>query len=78
MTDYLPEGARINTPANRAAMRNFMSLQEACRKGTVLEARASLCSAGHDLSIELGEIRGIIPKPEGALGMDTGETRELP
>lgn len=77
MTDYLPEGARINTPANRAAMRNLISLQEACRRGSVLEARASLCSAGHDLSIELGEIRGLIPKTEGALGMDTGETRDI-
>lgn len=77
MTEYLPEGGIINSAANKAALQNISSLQEAYRNGTVLEARASVCTAEHNLLLDLNGIKGIIPRVEGAMGIESGETRDI-
>lgn len=77
MTEYLPEGKIIDTARNRAALQNIATLQEAYRNGTILEARAGVCSAGHDLILELGGVKAIIPREEGAIGIESGETRDI-
>ena len=51
MTEYLPEGGIINSAANKAALQNISSLQEAYRNGSLLEARALVCNAAHDLYV---------------------------
>ena len=77
MTEYLPEGHLIDSPKNKSALSSLENLKEAQRNRTVLEAKASVCTAKHDLVVELGTIRGIIPKNEGAIGIETGETRDI-
>lgn len=77
MTDYLPEGSRIETSANKNALQSAAALQEAYRSGTILEARATVCSAEHDLIFDLGGVRGVIPRTEGALGIENGKTRDI-
>ncbi len=77
MTEYQPEGKIIDTPANRKAMQNSISLQEAQRNGAILEAKAVVCSAKHDLILDLGPMRAIIPRNEGAIGIESGETRDI-
>ena len=77
MTEYLPEGGIINSAANKAALQNISSLQEAYRNGTVLEARASVCTAEHNLLLDLNGTKGIIPRVEGAMGIESGETRDI-
>lgn len=77
MTDYLPEGGIINSAANKAALQNISTLEEAWRTGAVLESRAVLCSAEHDLVLNLNGVRGIIPRVEGAIGIESGETRDI-
>ncbi|MBR3963364.1 MAG: S1 RNA-binding domain-containing protein [Oscillospiraceae bacterium] len=77
MTEYLPEGYLIDTPKNKNALSGIESLKEAQKNKTILEARATVCTARHDLIIELGGIRGIIPRNEGAIGIESGETRDI-
>ena len=77
MTEYLPEGYLINTPKNKAAFSSLESIEAAIKNKTILEAKVILCSAKHDLIIDLGCIRGIIPRSEGAVGIETGETRDI-
>jgi small subunit ribosomal protein S1 len=77
MIEYYPEGWKIDTPENRAAVQNISSLNDACRDGQILEGRALVCDSSHNLLIDLGCIRGIIPREEGALGIKEGTTRDI-
>ncbi len=77
MTEYRPEGKIIDTSTNKSAMQSSASLQEAYRNGAVLEAKAAVCSAKHDLILDLGPMRAIIPRNEGAIGIESGETRDI-
>ncbi len=77
MNEYFPEGARIGTAENRAALRSLPLLKEALQKETVLEARAVKCGRAHELHVDLGVAEGIIPREEGALGIDTGAIRDV-
>ena len=77
MSEYLPEGKLINTPQNRAVTHSLRLLREAVKKKTILEARAGLCDASHNLCVQLGGIRGMIPREEGALGMRDGTVRDI-
>lgn len=71
----LPEGFRSELPENRAALASPEALRQA--GDMVLEAVASRCSCSHDLLVELGWTTAVIPRAECALGLDTGETREI-
>lgn len=71
----LPEGFRSDLPENRAALASLDALRQA--GDAVLEATASRCSCAHDLLVELGWTTAVIPRAECALGLDTGETREI-
>jgi len=76
--DFTPEGTRIATARNRLCTSSLAALGECARTGEILEGRAIVCDASHDLTVELpGGIRGIILREEGALGIDTGETRDI-
>ena len=77
MTEYLPEGLLINTAENRAAMSSAASLKDAAVRETVLEARVRLCDREHRLHVDLGGIRGVIPKNEGALGIEEGKVKDI-
>ena len=77
MTVFKPEGWRIHSDENRHACRSLPALQEAAEKGLILEARASLCTTNHDLIVDFGFCKGIIPRLEGAIGMDDGSTRDI-
>ncbi len=77
MTEFLPEGLVIDSPKNRAAFKSEEALFEAQKSGTLLEAKALLCTVNHDLVLDLGVMRGIIPRNEGAMGIESGETRDI-
>lgn len=74
---YVPEGALVHTPENKAALQNAESLLEAARRGKVLEAVAVKCDAAHDLHVDLGCMRGVIPRAEGADGIREGSVRDI-
>ena len=77
MSNFLPEGKYIDDIQNKSYLRNMASLTEAYNKGVILEARATSCNLNHDLLVDLGMCKGIIPRVEGAIGIDEGTTRDI-
>lgn len=77
MGRYFPEGWLINTPDNHFYMRTSSSLREACSQGTVLEGRVLLCDQSHNLHVDCGCMKGVIPREEGAMGIAEGTVRDI-
>lgn len=77
MSEYRPEGTKLNTPSNKNALASVQGLKEAMLKGTILEGRAALCDKDHNLHIDLGVMKGIIPRNEGAIGIEEGYVRDI-
>lgn len=66
-----------HTARNAMALTNESVLTEAMDAGAILEARAILCDKNHDLHVDLGCMRGIIPREEGAIGIADGTVRDI-
>ena len=77
MFKYQPEGLLIDSMENRKARANLTTLGEAMQQNQILEARALVCDAQHNLIVDLGCCKGIIPRKEGALGVSEGSTRDI-
>lgn len=70
---YYPEGISSND-------RKFDTIDEvkkAISTGEIIEGKVLLCDKEHNLHIDLGVIRGIIPRSEGALGIEEGQVRDI-
>ena len=74
---FAPEGTRLETPQNQKLISSHTALAEAALAGTVLEARAVMCDAAHNLHVEMPAMPGIIPYEEGAVGIADGTTRDI-
>lgn len=75
---FLPEGALIGSPSNRLACAGISRLEQALESRQILEGRAILCDASHNLIVDLGGgLTGVIPRTETALGIESGATREI-
>ncbi len=77
MNRFFPEGALIDTPDNQRLIQSPSALAEASMEGRVVEARAVLCDAEHNLHVEMPGMEGIIPYMEGAIGIAEGTTRDI-
>lgn len=78
MTDiYKPEGYYINTPENIEQISTLQGLEYAFSAGLTLEARAVLCDSSHNLIVELGKYKGIIPREEVLMSMPYENVREI-
>lgn len=77
MEKFKPEGQLISTEENKKHISSAGSLHDALYNGTVIECRVIRCDARHDLHVELGCMKGIIPRSEGALGIDDGTVRDI-
>lgn len=77
MKIYQPEGCLINTAENIRLTSSSAGLHEAMAGGKILEGRVSVCDGEHNLIIELPCMKGIIPRIEGALGIEDGSTRDI-
>ena len=75
--EFYPEGWLLNTPENRAATATPTALADAAAAGTVLEANVILCDAAHNLIVDLGCIKGLILREEGAVGIAEGTVRDI-
>lgn len=67
----------METEQNRHAFLSLNSLAEACENETILESRALVCDTEHNLIVDLGGIKGVIPREEGALGIREGTARDI-
>ncbi|MDD6252113.1 MAG: S1 RNA-binding domain-containing protein [Ruminococcus sp.] len=77
MADFLPEGCLMEKKENSLCMRNLTTLGEAYKEQRILEARATVCDSLHNLTVDLGCIKGVIPRQEGALGIREGRVRDI-
>lgn len=77
MKNFLPEGRLLMKESNRAALKSPSSIKDAMKNGTVLEARATLCDSEHNLHIDLGCMRGLIPRDEGAITLDGSPVKDI-
>ena len=74
MNDFYPEGLRNE---NKRSILSAAVLAEAKVQQSVLEAPVIMCDASHNLIVDLGCMKGIIPRSEGALGIADGSTRDI-
>ena len=77
MKEFDFEGKLYKKASNIAAISSVFSLKEAMLQGTILEGLCYMCDSEHNLYVKLGECVGIIPKSEGALGIDEGKIRDI-
>jgi small subunit ribosomal protein S1 len=77
MSEYLPEGKLISTQENINILQSAQLLNDARINETILEARANVCDSKHNLIVELGCMKGIIPREEGAIGIRDGSVRDI-
>lgn len=71
---FYPEGK------NQELSKQFASvdeIKEAMIKGEIVESKVLLCDREHNLHVDLGAVRGIIPRIEGAVGIDDGSVRDI-
>jgi small subunit ribosomal protein S1 len=77
MSDFLPEGKLLNVTENAEYLRSVSGLREAAAAKKILEATAVVCDPEHNLIVDLGKIKGVIPREEGALGIRDGSVRDI-
>jgi len=75
MNGFYPEG--WNSKEKKGIRFTSADLAEAKVQETVLEAPVQMCDASHNLIVNLGCMRGIIPREEGAMGISDGTTRDI-
>lgn len=72
---YYPEGM-----FPRELQAQYMTreqLKTAYINGTILQATAGSATANHDLTLSLGAVKGFIPRDETAIGIATGQVRDI-
>ena len=77
MSEYMPEGKLISTQENIDILSSPQLLKEAIKNETILEARACVCDSQHNLIVDLGSMKGVIPRVEGAMGIRDGSVRDI-
>ncbi len=77
MTGYLPEGKLMNTHENMRTLSSLSNMHEAKLSEKILEAKATVCDAQHNLVVDLGLLKGVIPREEGAVGIKEGTVRDI-
>lgn len=71
---FYPEG---KNPQLSKQFETVDDIKDAMVRGEVLESRVLLCDREHNLHVDLGAVRGIIPRVEGAVGIDDGSVRDI-
>lgn len=77
MAVYKPEGSLISTKTNASYLRTPQTLADAMALGKILEARAICCDCDHNLILDLGCMKGVIPRAEAAIGAHDGDVRDI-
>ncbi len=77
MAEYLPEGCLLRTAENQSYLRSYFSLMECMNNGRIVEAPCVICDSKHNLIVDLGCMRGVIPREDGAIGITEGTTKDI-
>lgn len=70
MLSYRPEGQVITVPSED-------ELRQGAGSGEIFQARCVKCDEFHNLHVDLGPIRGLIPREETALGITEDQTKDI-
>lgn len=73
----LPEGRLTKDRGLDALTYTARELRDAYENAQVLESRVVLCDREHNLHVDLGAMKGIIPREDGALGIADGSVRDI-
>ncbi len=74
---FMPEGTFLSTLKNRKALSSVASLEEAAASQRIIEGVAISCDTAHNLIVDLGVCRGVIPRLEGAMGIAESKVRDI-
>ncbi len=77
MRIFKPEGQIITTDENKRFLSSPFALRDAFYSEATLEGRVTRCDSEHNLHVDLGCMKGIIPRNEGAVGIDDGSVRDI-
>ncbi|MCQ2455586.1 MAG: S1 RNA-binding domain-containing protein [Clostridia bacterium] len=77
MNDYYPEGFKKDINICESKLMNLSVLIKAKEENRILESRVIMCDSERNMTVELGGIRGIIPREEGAIGIKEGVTKDI-
>lgn len=76
MKGYSPEGWQTSATSGPKKY-SSSELLRAMENREILEATAYMCDSDHNLLVNLGEMKGVIPRVEGAIGIEEGYTRDI-
>ena len=74
---YKPEGALSTLSENREYFYSVNTLEKAAASGRILEAAVILCDSALSLHVDLGCMKGIIPKEEALLSLCGEEVKDI-
>ncbi len=77
MAEYLPEGCLLRTAENQNCLRSYFSLLDCMNNGRIVEAPCIICDSRHNLIVDLGCMKGVIPREDGAVGISDGTTKDI-
>lgn len=77
MAEFLPEGELFCKEDNKLFISSRKALEESMALNRTLEAPCIVCDSRHNLIIDFGFMKGMIPRSEGALGIEEGITRDI-
>ncbi len=74
---FMPEGRLFSTVSNRRTLSSKTNLEAAAERGEIIEGLALNCDTAHNLTVDLGCMKGVIPRLEGAVGIKEGTVRDI-
>ncbi len=77
MTKFPPEGYLIKRSENLEYMSSPENLRKAMEQEIILEAKADMCTASHDLIVNLPCMNALMPREECAIGISEGKTKDI-
>lgn len=77
MKDYYPEGMLIEREERWKNLYTVSAIFQSLQNETILEAPVIMCDSQHNMTVDLGCMKGIIPREEGAIGIKEGVTRDI-
>ena len=77
MSEFYPEGYFKQRNTVSSKLLNVSALVKAREDKKILEAPVIMCDSEHNMTVDLGGIRGIIPRDEGAIGIKEGVTKDI-
>ncbi len=75
--EFYPEGFICDTAQNRKRLNTPTDIAQLAATHEIAESTAFICDSDHNLIVDLGCMRGIIPRQEGALGIAEGQIRDI-